>query len=775
MPQEAALRGLGVDVDPSQFALGSSIGLAYEPTARALRFASSGGCDGSQDACATLAPDWTPAYANITSYSSFNTLTGALGVPYGALVPVDLGIGLQNTTAFVAGAPGQIGKGLELSQPGALTFLSDPLTPHFSFIAWINSRLIFSGSLASPVFEFGIDSNQYMYLHIDPTGVQFRISTTGAAGAQALDYGNSAALYTKLTHLALTLDGTTGSLYLDGEQVASAPINISPTSIAGATRQLMARSLTGSYAAVGTYDELALFNTALNAAQVRVIYDRQLPYRSSTFRSRVMGPLPTPPWSRLSWQIPLPAGEPLPAAGQSEATADYISIPPNLMAANALLWHLDDTGLGGAPGGLDLVDASGSGQHGRVNAPLLLAKPGRLGTSIRLDGSASNAATTVAQPAPAAFSVQAWLRTVSTSGGEIAGFGDASSGLSNVVDRVLYMDNGGSIHFGVTGSFISVVRTQTFYNDGLWHHVLGTVDASGKQQLYVDGALAVPATLVDTLQPFPGYWRLGGDRLDGWPGRPASNFLVADLDEFAIWNRDLSASEAAAVWRRGATRSRWRIRACTSPTCADLPAWIGPDGTPFTYFSEANNAANPALANGAVKLGPPSMLFADFSPSLALPANPYFQYELTLESDDRLNSCTSWGNPAPCGPDIQRVQADLTTYQAAASLTSQPTLHTFYNLNGVGLTPGPSGCAQPLSHALSLNGSQWWWYSSGQWQAADGTFGQSNADGSLSPAAFNQFAPQVGTGPITVRVFLTSPSPQTAPCSLANVHISGNG
>lgn len=104
------------------------------------------------------------------------------------------------------------------------------------------------------------------------------------------------------------------------------------------------------------------------------------------------------------------------------------------------------------------------------------------------------------------------------------------------------------------------------------------------------------------------------------------------MDEAALWSRALSDAEVLTLYRRGANRVKFQVRNCTSSTCADIPAWQGPDGTAATWFTELNNNQLPLTGLGNVLTGSPSMLWSDF-PSI-IKINRYMQYKFTLETDN---------------------------------------------------------------------------------------------------------------------------------------------
>ena len=123
---------------------------------------------------------------------------------------------------------------------------------------------------------------------------------------------------------------------------------------------------------------------------------------------------------------------------------------------------------------------------------------------------------------PQTFSVEAWFKTTSTAGGKIIGFGDSNTGDSTNYDRHLYMDNSGKLVFGVYNGTVSTITSPAATTTAL-----GTRSsprwASGGMTLYVDGVKVGSRADVTFAQTYAGYWRVGGDNLNGWPSGPSSN------------------------------------------------------------------------------------------------------------------------------------------------------------------------------------------------------------------------------------------------------------
>ncbi len=195
-------------------------------------------------------------------------------------------------------------------------------------------------------------------------------------------------------------------------------------------------------------------------------------------------------------------------------------------------------------------DSSGNSRHGIYQGGVTGGTAGALlnssNTAVTLDGTAyvSNASQVTS---PAAFSVEAWLRTASSRGGRIVGFGNASTGTSTTSDRHLYLRNNGRILFGVHPSNRTTIQSPDSprYNDGAWHHVVGTYGPGG-MALYVDGARVSSSGAVGAGTAYAGYWRVGADTLSGWTQAPTDAGLQGAVDEVKVYPGVLSAQQVAA-------------------------------------------------------------------------------------------------------------------------------------------------------------------------------------------------------------------------------------
>ena len=221
-----------------------------------------------------------------------------------------------------------------------------------------------------------------------------------------------------------------------------------------------------------------------------------------------------------------------------------------------------------------------------VNGGVTLGQPGAIAqdtdTAVTTNGSTSGfLASKTPVLGPQTFSVEAWFNTTTRAGGKIIGFGNKTTGVSNNYDRHLYMDTAGRLNFGVNPAGLRIVTSSSAYNDGKWHHVVGTVGPQG-MALYVDGRLIGSRADGNGGQWFYGNWRIGGDST--WSG---AQFFNGRIDEVAVYPTALSATQVANHHTAGSTGAAVNLPPTASFTSAntDLTATLDgsassdPDGT----------------------------------------------------------------------------------------------------------------------------------------------------------------------------------------------------
>lgn len=180
-------------------------------------------------------------------------------------------------------------------------------------------------------------------------------------------------------------------------------------------------------------------------------------------------------------------------------------------------------------------------------------------------GSSPKMTTKDASAADSSVTVEAWVKTTSSRGGRIVGFGDSATGTSTAsnTDRVLYLDSSGRANFAINDGSYRTVFSRGSINDGQWHHVVGTVGASG-MQLFVDGVRVGRDQSYTTPKSYVGYWRIGADQTSGFTNRPSDTSLSGTIDDVAVYDKVLPKSEVQAHYVASGRSSAWTA----SPTDA---------------------------------------------------------------------------------------------------------------------------------------------------------------------------------------------------------------
>jgi concanavalin A-like lectin/glucanase superfamily protein/beta-propeller uncharacterized protein DUF5122 len=188
------------------------------------------------------------------------------------------------------------------------------------------------------------------------------------------------------------------------------------------------------------------------------------------------------------------------------------------------------------------------------------AVPGDQNTAVSFNGSNGLVAASRAVPGPQKFTIELWFKTTTNTGGKLIGFGSARTGMSRSYDRHIYMMNDGQLVFGVFNGAKQVIETPRVYNDGHWHYAVATLGPAG-MAFYVDGQLAGTDSATSA-QSFTGYWRVGGDNLNGWsldpransqaPTEPNSYYFGGTIDEVAVYPYAFDSGRVAAHYAANA-------------------------------------------------------------------------------------------------------------------------------------------------------------------------------------------------------------------------------
>ncbi len=155
---------------------------------------------------------------------------------------------------------------------------------------------------------------------------------------------------------------------------------------------------------------------------------------------------------------------------------------------------------------------------------------------------------------PQIFTVAGWFYvTQSIADGKLIGFANTASNY----DRQMYMNQSGSMVFGVYTGTVRTISSSQAYNDSRWHYAVGTYSsASTSMSLYVDGTLVSTIGSIPAAQVYTGGWVIGGGAVSGWPNITNDAFQ-GYIGNASIYHRVLSQQEIQQNFN--AQRSRFGV------------------------------------------------------------------------------------------------------------------------------------------------------------------------------------------------------------------------
>ena len=145
---------------------------------------------------------------------------------------------------------------------GIVSGLSD-----FTVSAWVNPS---AQPTWSRVFDFGTGTGTYMFLTVDGggTGVRFAITTNGGGAEQQVNTNTHLPLNT-WSHLAVTLSGTTATVYINGVAAGNNPnVTLHPSDLGNTNQNWIGRSQYGDPDLPATVDDFQIYGHALSSTEV---------------------------------------------------------------------------------------------------------------------------------------------------------------------------------------------------------------------------------------------------------------------------------------------------------------------------------------------------------------------------------------------------------------------------------------------------------------------------------------------------------------------------
>ena len=139
----------------------------------------------------------------------------------------------------------------------------------FTVATWVKMDAV---STWMRIFDFGTGTSKYMFL-TPQSGVtsgksNLRFAIKNGNTEQQLNYAHTWQLNT-WTHIAITLSGTTATMYVDGEQVATnTNFSIKPSDLGITNKNYIGKSQYNDPMLRAAVDEFKIFNRALTAAEI---------------------------------------------------------------------------------------------------------------------------------------------------------------------------------------------------------------------------------------------------------------------------------------------------------------------------------------------------------------------------------------------------------------------------------------------------------------------------------------------------------------------------
>ena len=219
--------------------------------------------DSAQAAAATLSPTvGSLVHRYSFSETSGNNVADSVGGPAWTGT-------LPNGGAFSTGA---LTLASASSQYAALPGGIMSTLSNFSAVAWVRLN---STTNWSRLFDFGNDTSSYMFFtpQNGASGrARFTITTNGGGGEQQINCGTAMSAG-EWYQVAVTLNGNTGVLYLNGVPVGTNnAITLRPSSLGNTVNNYLGRSQYSDPYLNGTLDEFCIYNTGLSPAEIAATY-----------------------------------------------------------------------------------------------------------------------------------------------------------------------------------------------------------------------------------------------------------------------------------------------------------------------------------------------------------------------------------------------------------------------------------------------------------------------------------------------------------------------
>ena len=426
---------------------------------------------------------------------------------------------------FTAGSPAWIAK--DARRQGFLTFdgssqyvLLDRSVADlrdFTFTAWVKPL---GGPANQSVLWLGASATKRLFLTPSDDAGRARFSIVNGGAEQTL-VAPAALPVGVWTHVAVTLDGSTGVLYLNGAAVASGPVTLRADQILAANTAVAPQH---NYLARAQGSAMPFFRGGLDDVR---FYAAALP------------------------------------------ASDIAAMQPASALAAAGTLHVDLSAADASAGSATWINNGTAGNFSAVNAPTKVANVASTGVpGVSFNGTSQayvGPVTGADLDGASDRSIEVWVYNPSVTDEESM----VSWSYRGTEGRAL------SFNYGSASTYNAVTHWGGNYDlgwgttpaAGAWHHLVYTYDGALSAQVYVDGVLATAKTLPAALATFASQPINLGRQRDNAAGTTHSKFFGGFLNRVRIHGGVLTAAQVASNHSLGPAGAP----ANQAPTLAALP------------------------------------------------------------------------------------------------------------------------------------------------------------------------------------------------------------
>ncbi|MCL6605569.1 MAG: Ig-like domain-containing protein [Paenibacillus sp.] len=474
--------------------------------------------------------------------------------------------------------------------------------------AWVKANSI--GTYAR-IFDFGTGSNSYMFLSPKAGSItRFAITTGGNAAGQEQTIDAPALSTGDWKHIAVTLSGSTGILYIDGiEAGRNNNMTLNPSDLGKTKNNFIGKSQFSDPYFDGLVDDFRIYSKALSPAEVAAMVAPQGEI-VSVEETNLTTPAQQAPKLPAAVQVTMKDGS------KTEVAVHWEAVDPALYDKEGSEFTVNGTIVGTETDviahiivtareiepfpslvvrynfdeaeGNDVIDASGSSHNGTIQGTLTRSIEGHKNGSLTFDGQSGNYINAGSDTAlqPGSMTLSYWIKRTEP---------------MNTRENVLlwfkpegnYAGNGFFVTYNGNSSIVFVDGGNGFYVEqspdeflplNEWTHVVFTFDKETKTGMIYKNGIAQQVDMEGSPESIT---TTDNVKKIGVSGYGDGAQLHAGLDDFRIYNGAMSASQVRALYEDKDIQSVMQVQVTTPAATAP----VLPETVPVHYENGTEGTA----------------------------------------------------------------------------------------------------------------------------------------------------------------------------------------